>query len=511
MNERQYGELCALCDRVLMSPDTNRERIAIPWLHVIREHPSFLANYEALFEAPPSAKRLARFLRDRLYGMFMRGRQWLKSVRRPAPWYESATLPERVDILFVSHLLNTAGAGAPADFYFGSVPDDLVKAGHSVVIALVNHSGTPGAEVAPAWSGTGIPRVVLGDAVATADESGFRRALSRESKRLKALAMEEPPGLFAQVLRRAAREAASASALTPLRISSQVSALSARLKPRAIVVTHEGHAYERLAFAAARRAVPGIRCIAYQHSALFRLQHAIRRNLGPEYNPDHILTAGELGKHQLDAAPALHGLPVTVLGSNRGIAPILRNANREAPAGASGQARPACLVLPEGIPAECQLLFDFSLQCAKESPHVDFIWRLHPLVSIDALVARNPSWRTLPANVRWSTETLAHDIGLCRWAIYRGTTAIIQAAGAGLRPIYFQVAGEMTIDPLYECRDWRVIVTASQEAARVMALDSALDRTEPPDWVAQAHEYLASFFVPFRFERLLEAVGGVSA
>ena len=42
--------------------------------------------------------------------------------------------------------------------------------------------------------------------------------------------------------------------------------------------------------------------------------------------------------------------------------------------------------------------------------------------------------------------TLEDDILRCRWALYHGTTAIVHAVVAGLRPIYLQLTGEMTID-----------------------------------------------------------------
>ena len=50
---------------------------------------------------------------------------------------------------------------------------------------------------------------------------------------------------------RAASEALSDSALATLRMSEQVGALVAKLRPSAIVVNHEGHVWERVVFAAA--------------------------------------------------------------------------------------------------------------------------------------------------------------------------------------------------------------------------------------------------------------------
>ncbi len=49
MNEEQYIALCKACDRLLLAPDAGAERIATPWLHVIRAHPIFLESYAGIF------------------------------------------------------------------------------------------------------------------------------------------------------------------------------------------------------------------------------------------------------------------------------------------------------------------------------------------------------------------------------------------------------------------------------------------------------------------------------
>ena len=49
ITEKQYTELCEVSNEILNRPDSKIERVAIPWLHVIREHPIILAKYETLF------------------------------------------------------------------------------------------------------------------------------------------------------------------------------------------------------------------------------------------------------------------------------------------------------------------------------------------------------------------------------------------------------------------------------------------------------------------------------
>lgn len=274
-----------------------------------------------------------------------------------------------------------------------------------------------------------------------------------------------------------------------------------------LVVTHEGHAWERLAFAAARRALPGIRCIGYQHAALFRLQHAIQPNLAPQYNPDQILTAGEVGKAQLERAPALNGIPISVLGSNRTFkGNVTDTASPVYPEKAKQHDNPACLVLPEGIASECHLLFEFSLGCAQSCPEIQFIWHLHPIVTYEPLAVQNQKLRNPPRNILLSQATLEEDIARCRWALYRGTTAVVQAVVAGLRPIYLQLPEELTIDPLYELKGWRTSVKTIADFHRVIRCDQDRLLMDSEPEFRSTEGYCKDFFKSLSLDALEAAI-----
>jgi hypothetical protein len=51
VNHDQYNALCKACDQLLLAPESGDERIAAPWLHVIRPHPIFLEGYADIFES----------------------------------------------------------------------------------------------------------------------------------------------------------------------------------------------------------------------------------------------------------------------------------------------------------------------------------------------------------------------------------------------------------------------------------------------------------------------------
>ena len=421
-------------------------------------------------------------------------------------WYTTEPVPKSTDVLFLSHLLNPSRIGEDQDFYFGSVPVDLAQIGVSSAIALINHTNNLPSQLASVYSRTTSPGIILSNSLSIADEIGFSGQAAREQKTLRKLVVQLPIGLLRSVATRAATEVLSSNTIANLRIYHQISSLVRTLKPKALVVTYEGHAYERIAFHAARSAIPNIICIGYQHAAIFRFQHAIRRLLAPKYNPDHIVTAGVVAQRQLQSSQTLAGIPITVLGSPRSTKTITPTSDEPSPlAHETASERPACVVVPEGIVSECNTLFAFAQECALALPHINFIWRLHPIISLKSLLKRNRRLNKRPPNVELSDKTLEEDIARCRWALYRGTTAVVQAVMGGVTPIYLQIPDEMTIDPLYEIEKGKFFVqTPAEFVAVVGKLDETSGNTHQQER-AELVDYCSKFYVPMDF-RVLEKI-----
>lgn len=467
LNEEHYRLVCEVCDRVLLAPESSIERVAIPWLHVIRAHPVFLGSYVDLFESTNIAKKISRQCSRTIRFGARCIRQLGRALRsRGKYWFGTNELASDIDVLIVSHFINPSHAGDETDFYFGDLPNELATQGYSLLIALINHTGQYAAPLSCKWGNVAVPRVFFSDSLSISEELALYGRLKTESSRLKALANLTTERLYRRTLFKASREALSGSSLGTLRMEKQITSLVAKFKPKAIVVTHEGHAWERIAFAAARKAYPQVRCIGYQHAAPFRFQHAIRRSLKPEFNPDQILTCGLTGKLHLEGASRLNGIPIGILGSNRAAKCATPNSaskvnhERKEPA-----YKCVCLVLPEGMPSERHVLFEFSLVCANLCPEVQFILRMHPYESLSAKVQK---LRSFPKNVHLSKAAFEEDLSRSDVTMYRGSTSVIQATMAGLRPIYLHLPGELSIDPLYDLTGWRESVTNASEFISVV-------------------------------------------
>ena len=507
MKRNEYLNLAKACDTLLLAPDSTPERIAIAWLHIVREHPTFLQHYADLFEpAGYIGPRFSRFVRtfSFLVGYWRQCIKWLASGG--IPWFATKLDPAPTDVLFLSHLLSSSHQDQQDDFYFGHAPADLARTGISTGIALINHTNIHPRQLALRFVSTAVPRFILTNSLSMADEFNLRQRLASEKQKLRTLVTDLPIGLEKQVAARAVIETMSGATLGNLRIGYQVAMLVQKLQPKALVVTHEGHAYERIAFYAARSVLPKITCIGYQHAAIFQNQHAIRRKLAPKYNPDYVLTAGVVAQSQLLGSNTLGGIPISVLGSTR-IAKTPANSNIKSAAtrDPTNIERFGCVVLPEGIESECHLLFAFSLDCARALPNINFVWRLHPLISFKTLLKRNRRLRERTPNIELSDRTLEEDIGRCHLALYRGTTAVVQAVMGGLTPIYLQMRGEMTIDPLYEIEKGKFIVRTPEEFAEMIGTpgDTINGATEQDR--AELVDYCSRFYVPMDF-RVLEKI-----
>lgn len=447
LDKKQYLELCDACDHLLLTPNAKMERVAISWLHVIRAHPMFLKNYENLFQNKIISKKqllveLRIFLNTSLglVKLLLKNSIW---------WTKSHPNEDKIDVLFVSHLVNDSHSGQETDFYFGDLALNLFDNGFKTSFALINHTKKPVENFAGKWKESKISRYVLSDAIGFSQEVNLYVKSLLESLNLYRYSKTLEQNLLKKVTVRASYEARMGGAIPSMRIGKQISKLIRSLSPRFVITTYEGHAFERIVYAEARIINPNIYCFGYQHAAIFPLQHSLKRNLANRFNPDSILTSGLVAFEELGKARDLNGIDLDILGSSRGFQ-IDKYSN-------SLKIQSTCLVLPEGEITECSILFKFSLACAKVCPDMEFIWRLHPLVTFKEIKEKIEGLSVLPENIKFSTCSIEEDINNSNCALYRGTTAVIPAINSGLIPIYYHT-GEFIIDPIAGNNDQRFYV-----------------------------------------------------
>jgi hypothetical protein len=491
MNEHQFAQIAAACDRLLRSPNTSLARLAIPVLHFLNEHPSCLAQYAPL-------------LTDRSDGGFSNGpkaviravRGVTRSLVAPGP----AALPQRpIDVVIVSHLLKREQLHQGNDFYFGAMQSQLKDQGLTSLLVLINHLTV--ARIDQDTRPLPFPRTILPATVSPATEMNIWRQCTSASRALRREAAAARDSADNRLARLASRQALSTSTVVNLRMHAAIANICRAVDPKIVITTYEGTVAERLIWHAARSARRPPLCVGYQHAMVLERAHAIRRPVGApgiDCDPDVVLTLGEITHTALASSAGLRSVRFIEYGSHR------RTTLPELP---QPQHRPRrCLVLPDASHDECAMLFGFALDCARRSPNISFALRPHPMIDSRSLLRRLPFLQKLPQNVSLSVdETLEQEFARSRYCLYRGSSAAMQAVRAGIKPYYLARPGELPFDCLLELGDWRETVTSPEDllnrmnladqstdfAAAVRAARSICDRYVSPVRPAALNELLA--------------------
>lgn len=418
-------------------------RFAIPSLHFRSAHPETLKVYEALgTDSAPGLRELAALCRTRLAG------------RLAMPDSDNA---EGCDLLFVSHLTAPSQwARTDSDTYFGDLPWQLQAMGHSVRIALIDHTTAPFDDFPPTIVSS-VSRILLPRRLERATEAAIAKTLAIVAADLRA---GSDNGNLRSL---AARQAGQGPARQSMRIATSIAGLVARHRPKALIFTYEGHAWERTAMRLSRQAVPGLRCIAVHHAILAPMQHAMTTRYGAPMDPDAILAAGRPALDWLSQSAGLAGLAVDLLGSPR--------ARPATPAPDKLKDGRRCLFLPEGMQSESTFLALAAYDLATARPDLICTIRLHPLTSRAALSSAEPRLREAPLNIDWSPpeRSLEEDGQHATWAVYRGSSAIISAMTCGAVPVYLgDEPPELRIDPLRGAGDIVQVVKTAVELSSAL-------------------------------------------
>lgn len=461
----KYRKICKACDEILLDSKANEVTTAIPFLHVIREHPIFLKQYEELFNIrKKNTSNLNIVLKTK--SLFIYSSDLLvKTFSKNKYWNTSHPINDNYDYIIISHFLNISHAGKIKDFYFDELPAFLHKKGVRVLVVLINHTTFSSRFIAKKWDlKNETPRVILTKNLGLVNELKCFVKFIRESKRLKKRSKEEKDKIKKQIFQIASRQ--FVPTINNLKLSKQFYKLFEKTNTKRVITTHEGHAWERLLFANSRKVNPNTICIGYQHALIFKEQYAIKRNLQKIYNPNLILASGIIGKNNLESSNNLKGVDFYLFGSNR-FFEVKKEFVESVP-------NKTILVIPEAIYSECVLLFEYSIKCATLMPETTFIWRLHPLMNFEQIKFSNIDFQNLPINIVLSNSSIELDISKSQFVLYRGSTAVVTSALHGLRPIYLNVDGEMTIDPLFSINYYKFNVNTPNQLLSLLNKESQL-------------------------------------
>ncbi len=208
-----------------------------------------------------------------------------------------------------------------------------------------------------------------------------------------------------------------------------------------LILTYEGYSWERLSIFSAKSIDKNIKCIGYQHSLITKNNYSIFRSIPGGFNPDCVWTSTKWAFNNFRDYKNKN-INVVNTGSLRALKKLKNNKNNK-------YNKNNILVIPEGIYSECYKLFDFTIKCALENKKLNFFWKLHPVISANKILDHyKSSLISLPKNIKILNNKNKIKIKSCYFALYRGSSAILEAVRFGFRPIYFNNNEHLNIDPI---------------------------------------------------------------
>lgn len=223
-----------------------------------------------------------------------------------------------------------------------------------------------------------------------------------------------------------------------LRIYNQLKKIMIKYKPKSILFTYEGYAYERLICKLSNEL--NIRSCGYQTSVIIPSSNSVFQSYLEEYDPNVIFTSNKYYQDLFKKKSKFKNTKILCLGRE-----AVKKVNYS-----EFSSKKNILVLPEGILSECLYLFSSSYKVALKNRNLNFIWRIHPVLDWKEIL-QSLNIKNLPSNIKISKDTLINDIKKSKFCLYRGSGAIVEALRNSVIPIYLKNTNDLeTIDPLFK-------------------------------------------------------------
>jgi len=215
-----------------------------------------------------------------------------------------------------------------------------------------------------------------------------------------------------------------------------------------VLANYEGYPWEKILFFSSKEENKNCKTIGYQNTFLSQVNWL--RRVGIKYSPDYIFTSGNFNKEKIKKINKRYKKKVFNIGSNRHYEiSFKKNKNIN------------CLILPEGIKYETNILLKLSLDLAEAYPEVNFIFRLHPLLEHNLIKFKVSEKLN---NFEISKKNFQTDIQRSTMVIYRGSIAVITLIMNGKIPIYYSHKNSIfNTDPIYDTKIKKFVINDKKE------------------------------------------------
>ena len=218
--------------------------------------------------------------------------------------------------------------------------------------------------------------------------------------------------------------------ISSLRLTNLILKFIKENNPKMILITLEGHAWEKVITRKLREKYPNLIIAGYQFSVISQNTNSLFLKLDKQYEQDFIFTKNKIHKKLF-----IHK------GFEQSKLKILGDLKKEKIQISKTRKINNIIICPEALDYENEVMFSFAENCAEKINNYDFIFRPHP--------SYNKKFISRYKNLIISKSTLNNDLLRSKILIYRGSSICYYAKDFNVLPIYLKIKNEISIDPLY--------------------------------------------------------------
>ena len=338
--------------------------------------------------------------------------------------------------LFLTHLINEKHLRINEDFYFGKLPKFLQENNYNTLIVLRNLTNKNSSKIYEKNKKYLRNKILLSKSLDFLCE--IKLILNVLFVYFELIKLKNSDKNVEYFLSGKKIFKFAGSTYNNLKLLVQIEEVVKSYNPKYFFLTCEGHTWEKLIISQIKKKFPNIKIFAYQFSIVTKYSFSIYLNLGNKFNPNFILTSGNYTKN-LFLKNYNSKIKCMNIGSNKFVPrkKLINNSDY-------------VLVLPEGFNSETIKMIEFTIAAANKFKNKKFIFRFHPMINKKLFLRKYVKNKLiLPKNFIISKNSFDSDIKICKYVIYRGSAAAIQALSLNKITIYLNFINELNIDPLY--------------------------------------------------------------
>ncbi len=428
-----------------------------PWLNLVRAHPSILEEYYNLFKNinnsninDASKKNLFNYLKKYLFEIFS------------SPKFNYTNKIKKIDIMIISnHNFEKKLIEDHRDFYFNDLQMFFENHSLNSLLVLRNINKTANKKFKEIKQFKNSSKVLLPIRNNILLEFKYIVILFYTKLILSFINFRSP--FSNKIIKYFSSIKILAKSIKNLRNYDQFYKLIKKHKPKYIITTYEGHAWEFLLFKAVKLYNPNIFIIAYQYSVLIKYQNNMYRLKNRKYLPDLICTSGKINQKILSKHYSKYNIPIIIIGNNIG---FKKPKNLDQFDNIT-YIKNKCLIIPEGISSEIKIMINFIIEYInKYKNNTLFCIKSHPSYNKN-FYEKNFNISKFN-NIRFVLDD-EFDVLDYGYFLHRGTSLSIKLASQKIKQIYLKTPDNIDINPLFQIEKECTCVTNVAELDNILA------------------------------------------